>query len=332
MNTQVSHGLRTSPVRPADHREFPQVQLPEQNPAGALQPLFDGGVKGRDPGRRRARPIGGRDLPGGDHVFQRVGDAVQWTAIAAAGQLRIGATRTPQSTVPSHRDERVEAGIDSVDPGEMSLGQRDRGDFALPQTPAECGDRSVDEIVLHHLVPSSDADEHWLDVLIDRQAAKALDLRIDGIAGAQRRPVARQPCRRPAAPSVATQISQGPSSGQGTFAAAASSACSLELDASRHLQASRNDRLRLADALAGDNAERRRAAKVERRIGKVDGVECVDDIDRQAYRDAARYARCLAEGDVNLPERQAAENAAATARVLAQSDGTDTARRGLAGR
>ena len=144
-------------AHPAE-RELDRVGLADQHHAGAGEAPDHGGVLLRDVAGQEPGARGGRHTPDVEQVLRRVGDAIGRVQVLPAPQGELGRARLRQRAFPGHRDEGVEAAVESRDPVEKRLRQRDQAERAGADLRGERGDQFKRQGgIRHESLPSGSA-------------------------------------------------------------------------------------------------------------------------------------------------------------------------------
>ena len=132
--------------------ELVRRELAQQHAAGLAQPRGGDAVLLRHDVQTQLGMAGRADAGGVVDVLQRIGDAVERSAVAARLQFRIGAACIFQGAILGHQNEGVQCAVACGDACQRIARERLGGDGAGPQQAAHLGDGEI--LRVHHLSPA----------------------------------------------------------------------------------------------------------------------------------------------------------------------------------
>jgi hypothetical protein len=130
--------------------ELVRDELAQHDRARALKPRHAGRVLVGNPVREQRRAARGEDAARRVDVLVAERDAQQRTRDIAAAERGLGSLGVGQRPIGGHGHERVELGIELLDPLEVRARQLDRRDRAAPETRADVANRRVEELLTGH--------------------------------------------------------------------------------------------------------------------------------------------------------------------------------------
>ena len=131
-----------------------RVGLADEDRAGLLDPLGEGAVPVGDVVLERADAAEGR-RPAGlevEQVLDRRRHAMERPERVAAHHRVLGALRLLPRALGVEEDQRVEARVALLDPGERRVHHLDRRQFAPPDAAGQLGGAHVGQCIIHHVV------------------------------------------------------------------------------------------------------------------------------------------------------------------------------------
>ncbi len=141
---------RVERLRPGT--ELRRVRLPDHHRAGSLEQRDVRRVEGRHVAGEDRRPVRGPDPGRLGQVLDRDRQPVQRAGELAAGGPRVQAGRDGPGLLGGERDNRVDRGVDRVDPGQRGLEQLGGRQPPGPDQPGQVGGRG--RVQLHPAITS----------------------------------------------------------------------------------------------------------------------------------------------------------------------------------
>ena len=121
-------------------RESAEAELREENGAGGVEALDDGGVFLGNAIAERLRAIGGGNAGGVEKILAAPGNAVKRTAIFSGGDFCVGLFGLGEGEIAGEGDDAAELGIELLDAAQIDVREALGGEFALFDPARELGD------------------------------------------------------------------------------------------------------------------------------------------------------------------------------------------------
>ena len=134
------HGLPAEPNIVEGERA--ETELCDEDGAGVVQALHDGGILSRDAIAKRFGAVSGGDSGGIEKIFTAPGDAMKRAAIFSGGEFGVGAFGLREREIMRESDDAAKLRIEFLDAAEINVGEAFGREFALLDPARELSDGS----------------------------------------------------------------------------------------------------------------------------------------------------------------------------------------------